>query len=197
MSEGKALQSLWVGAIAAMMDRKKLNDWEGTCSELLKAVTIGRPCWWWPKNGRAASALVRSSGWAFDMHGLAVQPPADARRTPGTRARIMLIQRIATDRDTSQRGGVLTTERDGSRQIATRLCGRCSTPVEREFVVPNWVWNAVVRRGQIEGGGEYLCEACFRRAVVVYVGAAQATIQALSDALAATRLSPLIDGDVS
>ena len=75
-------------------------------------------------------------------------------------------------------------------------CGRCGRPVV-EFVLPNWVWNAVVRRGQIEGGQEYLCEACFRRAVVVYVGAAQATIQALSDALAATRASPLIDGDVS
>lgn len=91
----------------------------------------------------------------------------------------------------------MAIEADAPKEPPGIPCGRCQTPVEREFVLPNWVWNAVVRRGQCESGQEYLCEACFRRAVVVYVGAAQATIQVLSDALAATKAGPTIDGDVS
>ncbi len=50
-------------------------------------------------------------------------------------------------------------------------CGRCSKPIysSMEFVVPNDVWNAVIRLGGEERDDEYLCEACFRKAVEVYV----------------------------
>ena|SRR3990167_168823 len=49
---------------------------------------------------------------------------------------------------------------------STIPCARCGGPCV-EFTVPNDVWNAVVRLGGKERDDEYMCEACYRRAVEV------------------------------
>ena len=52
----------------------------------------------------------------------------------------------------------------GSTIPCARCGGRCV-----EFMVPNDVWNAVVRLGGKERDDEYMCEACYRRAVEQFV----------------------------
>lgn len=47
-------------------------------------------------------------------------------------------------------------------------CTRCGG-VCIEFTVPNDVWNTIVRRGGKERDDEYMCEACYRKAVEDWV----------------------------
>lgn len=62
---------------------------------------------------------------------------------------------------------------DQSHLVATEdvclPCSQCRSPVVKEFVVPNDVWNVVVRQGGKETGKEYLCEECFRLRIVEHV----------------------------
>ena len=50
-------------------------------------------------------------------------------------------------------------------------CARCGGPCV-EFTVPNDVWNAVVRLGGSERDDEYICEACYRKAVESWIRSA-------------------------
>src|SRR3990167_1080612 len=65
---------------------------------------------------------------------------------------------------------------------STIPCARCGGQCV-EFTVPNDVWNAVVRRGGKERDDEYMCEACYRRAVEVFVLANMLYRARLIDAL--------------
>lgn len=56
-------------------------------------------------------------------------------------------------------------------------CARCGGRVV-EFVVPNDVWNSVVRLDGKEGDDEYLCEACYRNAVTAWVRSSRSSKEA-------------------
>jgi hypothetical protein len=73
-------------------------------------------------------------------------------------------------------------------------CARCGGQCV-EFTVPNDVWNAVVRLGGKEREDEYLCEACYRRAVEVFVRSATPAIQERVAVLMAHRATHAAEHD--
>lgn len=82
-------------------------------------------------------------------------------------------------RDTEPAGAASCSTANSATQASTVPCARCGG-VCVEFTVPNDVWNTVVRLGGKEGDDEYICEACYRKAVESWVRTVSA-IPARSD----------------
>jgi ssDNA-binding Zn-finger/Zn-ribbon topoisomerase 1 len=83
---------------------------------------------------------------------------------------------------------------DVRRVVASIPCAGCAGPVV-EFTVPNDVWNTVVRRNGPERSDEYLCEACYRKAVEGYVRDVRRVVEAAVGYVGATNTYGATLGD--
>jgi hypothetical protein len=68
----------------------------GTASELLEALTPEKPSKTWPNSPRSLSARLRRIAPSLRAVGIAIEPPTEANRQPGTRARLFRIEVAAT-----------------------------------------------------------------------------------------------------
>lgn len=52
-------------------------------------------------------------------------------------------------------------------------CARCGVPVAEEFVIPNDVWNPIIRGATGERDDEFICLECWWNAVRKYIAASE------------------------